>query len=81
MSIIFFPHILKHCDSNKPIDGVTNLVLACKECNRGENGKFEKMPTIDLLERLHNRNEYLITSHHPLCGTLMAQTGITSENR
>jgi hypothetical protein len=77
----FFPHILRQCDNNKPINSVTNLVLACKECNRGENGKFEKLPTIDLLERLYNRNEYLISSHHPLRGTLMAQTGITTANR
>lgn len=30
----FFPHMLKQCDSRKPIDGVANLVLACQECNR-----------------------------------------------
>ncbi len=28
----FFPHMLKQCDSNKPIDGVANLVLACRDC-------------------------------------------------
>jgi len=77
----FFPHMLKQCDNNKPIDGVANLVLACRECNRGENGKFEKIPTPDLLERLFNRNEYLITSHHPLRETLIAQTGLTTANR
>jgi len=34
-----------------------------------------------LLERLYNRNEYLITSHHPLRETLIAQTGYTSDRR
>ncbi len=77
----FFPHILKQCDSTKPVDGVANLVLACQWCNRGEGGKFEKLPTVNLLERLFNRNEYLITSHHPLRETLMAQTGNTVEKR
>jgi len=77
----FFPHILKQCDSSKPLDGVANLVLACQECNRGEGGKFEKLPSLGLLERLFNRNEYLISSHHPLRETLIAQTGYTMGNR
>lgn len=77
----FFPHILKQCDSRKPIDGVANLVLACQECNRGENGKFARLPSIDLLERLFNRNEYLINSHHPLRETLIAQTGNNQNKR
>ena len=77
----FFPHILKQCDNRKPIDGIANLVLACQECNRGENGKFDRLPSIELLERLFNRNEYLITSHHPLRETLISQTGNTTEKR
>lgn len=77
----FFPHMLKQCDSRKPIDGVANLVLACQECNRGTDGKFEKLPSLDLLERLHSRNEYLISSHHPLRETLIAQTGNTLDKR
>ena len=77
----FFPHILKQCDSNKPVDGVANLVLACQECNRGVNGKFDKLPSLTLLERLFNRNEYLISSHHPLRETLIAQTGYTTKKR
>lgn len=77
----FFPHMLKRCDSTKPIDGVANLVLACQDCNRGESGKFERLPSVDLLERLYNRNEYLITSHHPLRETLIAQTGNASDKR
>ena len=77
----FFPNILKGCDSTKPIDGVANLVLACQDCNRGSNGKFERLPSVGLLERLFNRNEYLITSHHPLRETLIAQTGNSSTKR
>lgn len=77
----FFPHVLRQCDINKPINGIANLVLSCFDCNRGVNGKFDKLPAIPLLERLYNRNEYLITSHHPMRETLIFQTGNTAEKR
>lgn len=77
----FFPHVLRQCDPEKPVNGLANLVLACTDCNRGANGKFHKLPSIPLLERLYNRNEYLINSHHPLRETLIAQTGNTREKR
>jgi hypothetical protein len=77
----FFPHDLRKCDIEKPINGVANLVLACPDCNRGTSGKFAQLPAIPLLERLYNRNEYLITSHHPLRETLIAQTGNSAEKR
>lgn len=77
----FFPHKLRECDIQKPINGVANLVLACAECNRGQLGKFDRLPSVNLLERLHKRNEYLITSHHPLRETLIAQTGFTEQTR
>lgn len=83
----FFPHLLKpdvaHAGCCRPVnvDGVWNLVLSCAECNRGESGKFAQVPTIELLERLHTRNEYLIGSHHPLRETLMMQTGTTERDR
>lgn len=77
----FFPHKLKYCADGKPVDGVANLVLACKDCNRGTDGKFDRIPHINFLDRLHQRNEYLITSHHPLRETLKLQTGITAADR
>lgn len=77
----FFPHKLVFCATNKPINGVANLVLACKDCNRGNEGKFDRLPNMALLERLHQRNEYLIKSHHPLRETLMLQTGIVEDDR
>ena len=77
----FFPHKLRECDIQKPINGVANLVLACPSCNRGQQGKFDRLPSVNLLERLHKRNEYLITSHHPLRETLIAQTGFTEQAR
>jgi hypothetical protein len=76
----FFPHVLKVVGFNG-VDGVWNLVLACQECNRGVGGKSDRVPTLQLLERLHRRNEFLIESHHPLRETLMLQTGSRAEDR
>ena len=77
----FFPHTLKQHKIVEPIDGVWNLVLACRNCNRGENGKFARLPSLELLERLRQRNDYLIGSHHPLRETLIMQTGKTLSER
>jgi hypothetical protein len=81
----FLPHVLK---SRLPgaklaelIDGVWNLVLACPRCNRGPDGKFDRLPHPDYLERLRTRNDFLIDSHHPLRETLMLQTGATGRDR
>ncbi|MCW7553915.1 HNH endonuclease [Endozoicomonas gorgoniicola] len=63
------------------INGIWNLVLACKECNRGVGGKFEQLPSINLLERLHDRNEYFINSHLPIRETLIKQTGKSEQQR
>jgi len=77
----FFPHTLKGSGVVPAIDGVWNLVLACHDCNKGTGGKFAKVPSIPLLERLSKRNEYLIESHHPLRETLIAQTGKDARER
>ncbi len=78
----FLPHTLSlHADLAANLDGVWNLVLACRECNRGANGKSARVPKLEFLERLHQRNSYLIESHHPLRETLMAQTGATESLR
>jgi len=77
----FIPHSLKRQHSQLTLDGVWNLVLACTECNRGRAGKSAQVPKLPLLERLHQRNEYLIGSHHPLRETLIQQTGRTTPER
>jgi hypothetical protein len=71
----FLPHTLIRVSAIPNINGVWNLVLACQTCNRGERGKFYRVPALHLLKRLHQRNEFLITSLHPLKETLIAQTG------
>lgn len=75
----FFPWKLNDYIVN--INGVWNLVLACKNCNRGEDGKFSKVPNLDLVARLHRRNEYFINSHLPLRETLIQQTGKSEQQR
>jgi 5-methylcytosine-specific restriction endonuclease McrA len=77
----FFPHKLKPLGIAHPINGVWNLVLACPGCNRGVGGKFDRLPSQKLVQRLHNRNEFLIGSHHPLKETLEQQTGKTEPPR
>lgn len=77
----FFPHVLGTHDQKTHYDGVWNLTLSCRDCNRGESGKFAKLPSLKLLERLNTRNEFLITSHHPLRETLIQQTGRTPADR
>ena len=77
----FFPHKLKQSNLHLNLDGVWNLVLSCQSCNRGARGKFDRIPSLRLLERLHTRNEFLIGSHNPLRETLMNQTGDTLQKR
>ena len=77
----FFPHMLQPLMPNVNLDGVWNLVLACPNCNRGVGGKFALIPATKYLDRLHRRNEFLISSHHPLRETIIAQTGLTETAR
>jgi hypothetical protein len=74
----YFPRSLQPYIGTLYLDGVWNLVLACKECNRQ---KSAKIPETQYLEKLHSRNEYFITSHHPLRETIIAQSGLTETQR
>lgn len=56
-------------------------MLACAECNAGSGGKSDALPTRRFLERLHQRNSYLIDSHHPLRDALIRDTGRTAQER
>jgi 5-methylcytosine-specific restriction endonuclease McrA len=77
----FLPHVLGQFMREININSVWNLVLACQSCNRGESGKFDRLPHLKYLQRLHTRNEFLINSHHPLRETLIQQTGKLEEKR
>jgi hypothetical protein len=76
----FFPDVLKQHDF-QGIDQVWNLVLSCKDCNRGAGGKFERIADIKFLRRLHRRNNFFIDSHHPLKETIINQTGEKRKDR
>jgi CRISPR/Cas system Type II protein with McrA/HNH and RuvC-like nuclease domain len=78
----FFPRqLFSECAQLTNLDGIWNLVLACKQCNRGSGGKSGQLPALDLLKRLHTRNTFLIESHHPLRETLLTQTGQSEAER
>jgi len=77
----FFPHVLHREWPDGRVDGIWNLVLSCKDCNRGQGGKWARVPSLKLLERLNTRNEWLIASHHPLRETLIMQTGKVIDQR
>lgn len=77
----FFPHMLKPYIQDVNFDGVWNLVLSSRNCNRGMGGKFEKIPAIQYLERLHRRNNFFVESNHPLRETIINQTGKTEVER
>jgi len=74
------PHTnkLHHYPAN--INGVWNLVLSCRSCN-GAGAKGSKIPKIKYLEKLSSRNEYYISSKHPLAETIMNQTGANEVQR
>lgn len=77
----FHPRRLMQTGVSLNLDGVWNLVLACRNCNRGADGKSSRLPQQKFLEQLDTRNEFFIMSHHPLRETLMAQTGATRRER
>jgi hypothetical protein len=77
----FFPWMLKQRGELPGADCVWNLVLACRDCNRGERGKFAAVPAPRLIARLHERNNWLVDSHHPLRETIMLQTGTDADTR
>ena len=74
----FLPHVLKGGREIPNLDGVWNLVLACQTCNMS---KLARAPHRRLVTRLNTRNNYLISSHHPLRETLIRQTGDTDAGR
>jgi hypothetical protein len=76
----FLPQVNKmtHAGEGVNINGVWNLVLADSSINKEKNAKI---PDIRFLNRLYNRNEFYITSKHPLAETIINQTGKTRQMR
>lgn len=61
-SLEFLSQIFSNLVKANP-NGIWNLVLACMECNRGENGKFGAIATNDYLEKIIQRNKYYSEEH------------------
>lgn len=78
----FLPHVNKqiHANNGANINGVWNLVLAHSSMNSTKE-KGAKVPHRKFLSRLYNRNEFYISSKHPLAETIINQTGSTKEIR
>lgn len=78
----FLPHVNKkiHAKNGANINGVWNLVLAHSSMNSTKE-KGAKVPHRKYLNRLFNRNEFYISSKHPLAETIINQTGKTKELR
>ena len=75
----YFPWALRQMGHlSSKLNGIWNLVLSCKACNRE---KSARIPEIKYLDRLRKRNDFLIESHHPLRETLIQQTGNTASTR
>ena len=78
----FLPHVNKqiHANNGANINGVWNLVLAHSSMNSTKE-KGAKVPDRKYLNRLFNRNEFYISSKHPLAETIINQTGRTKRLR
>ena len=78
----FLPHVNKqiHVNNGANINGVWNLVLAHSSMNSTKE-KGARVPARKYLDRLFKRNEYYITSKHPLAETIINQTGRAKELR
>ena len=78
----FLPHLnkQKHSENGADINGVWNLVLAHSSMNSTKE-KGAKVPDRKYLTRLFNRNEFYISSKHPLAETIINQTGHTKDKR
>ena len=74
----FFPISKQEMHLPSNLNGVWNLVLAHSSLNRQ---KSAQAPAIRHLENLHKRNEYYITSKHPLGATIEKQTGPNEAQR
>lgn len=75
-----FPWSTGAAVAGAPVDGLWNLVLACRDCNSWQS-KSDQPPHARYVERLHRRNEYLIESEPPLRPTIVGQMGTTPEAR
>ncbi len=60
-------------------NGIWNLVIACKECNRGPNGKFDRPPKKEYFYRLLSRNILFTEEHrHTLKNAILLSLSVSN---
>ena len=68
-------HVIPHSffrDLEISPDGIWNLVISCKECNRGLNGKFDSPPSYNYFNDLIIRNILFSEEHkHSLKNSIL----------
>lgn len=80
-------HFIAHSYFNRPDlshinpDGIWNLVIACKECNRGTGGKFERLPALNYQSEIINRNVLFTEEHrHSLKNSILLSLNSKNHN-
>jgi len=62
-------------------NGVWNLVIACKSCNRGEQGKFSAPPDAEFFNKLLSRNLLYVEEHkHSLRNSILLSLNVMNKN-
>ncbi len=61
-------------------NGVWNLVIACKSCNRGAHGKFNAPPNVKFFNKLLSRNLLYVEEHkHSLRNSVLLSLNVTDK--
>ncbi len=61
-------------------NGVWNLVLSCRRCNRGVLGKSDSIPDIRFYEKLLSRNVYFTKEHkHAMRFSVLKSLGVSNQ--
>jgi 5-methylcytosine-specific restriction endonuclease McrA len=61
-------------------NGVWNLVIACRDCNRGNEGKSDQVPERSYFEKLLTRNEYFTEEHkHAMKFSVLQSLGVNNQ--
>jgi regulator of replication initiation timing len=68
--------------NNVSPNGVWNLVVSCKNCNRGPRGKFDAPPSNHFYSKLKDRNVLFIEEHqHSLKNSILLSLNVVSKTQ
>ena len=75
-----FSIIVNSSDIGFNPNGVWNLVVSCKACNRGKDGKFDAPPSKVFYEKLKKRNLLYVEEHrHSLKNSILMSLGASDK--